>query len=166
MAKRPTKRSVSYRKAGWQDLFFLYRLRNQPETYRFFRNNRPVKFIEHFLWLSRVFPPNSDKTLYVVLSNGVKVGQIRFDRLKQDSSEVSISITKNQMGKGIMSYVFPQATKAYLHAYPDVKNIYAFIQPTNKASIHFFEKLKFSKRGQRKGQRITELVYVKKKGYF
>lgn len=153
------EKNIAFRKVYWLDCLFLYHLRNQPETYRHFRDNFPVKLSSHIIWFSKLKLGLSSKQLYIIKLNGKKVGQIRFDRIAKDSSEISISILKGCMGKGIMSSVFFDVAKAYIIRNPEIGKLYANIILGNTASIRFFEKLKFKKIKRKK----HEWSYLKKR---
>src|SRR3990167_4896744 len=153
MAKRTIEsKDITYREATWRDVIFLYQLRNRKESYTYFRNNRPVGLLEHFFWFTKLLSRKTNKKLYVVSYGHQKVGQIRFDKIAHDSAEISISILKEYMGRGIMSGVFEKTVKDYLTSEKSFFNVYAFIHPRNKGSILFFKKMKFLKRGIRKNQ--------------
>ena len=153
------KRNISFHRVSWFDCLFLYHLRNQPETYKFFRNNFPVRFHDHFQWFRKLMSGKSNKQLFVVILNSTKVGQIRFDKIEKDGAEISISILKDYMGQNIMSSVFFDVARAYLIKNPEINKLYANIILNNIPSINLFKKLKF-KKTKRKNH---EWVYLKKR---
>lgn len=148
---------IRFRKASWRDCLFLYRLRNQPEVYKYFRNNFPVEFPTHIVWFVKLMLGISKKKLVVIEVYGKKTGQIRFDRVHEECADISISILKEHMKHGIMSSIFPEVAKSYLVRNREVKKLTAHIKYENASSIKFFEKMKF----RCIGKENSEWVYLK-----
>lgn len=142
---------INFHKATWFDCLFLLRLRNKPETYKYFCNNYPAKFFGHLKWFFKLMSKESNKQLFVIAVDGPNAGQIRFDRLGKTSAEISISILGKYMGKSVMSSIFLDVVKKYLDENPDIKELIARINKENLRSINFFKKFGFKKSNKKDG---------------
>lgn len=133
---------ISLKKAGLSDIKTLWHLRNQPETYKYSRQNQTVDWKEHVEWISPIISGKSNKELFMIKNLETPIGQIRFDWMKNKKAEISISILKGFQGKGFavksLSLAVEQAKKEN-----KTKSLIAVIHEENLASRKLFEKLNF-----------------------
>jgi len=132
---------MSFKKANFSDIEFLWYLRNQPDIYKYAKNSRPISWKEHINWILPIVLGTSNKNLFIIKNLKTHIGQVRFDWLKNEQAEVSVSILKEFQGKGF-------ATKALFLAIKEIRKqkkakIIAEIHKNNVASIKLFEKLNF-----------------------
>ena len=71
--------NIKLRKADFKDIEFLWYLRNQAEVFKYFKNNKPVKWQEHLNWIMPIMLGFSNKELYVIEYDNQLAGQIRID---------------------------------------------------------------------------------------
>jgi len=141
-----SSRKIILRKAGFSDIEFLWYLRNQPDVYKYSRENRPVSWEKHIQWILPIILGVSNKEIFVIQSQKVPIGQIRFDYKNHKEAEISISILKEFQGRGFATKVLGLAIKKQ----KKVKLLTAEIHKSNLPSMKLFEKLGFkflSKRG-------------------
>ena len=130
---------ISLRKATFSDIEFLWYLRNQPDVYKYFKEDRPISWKEHINWIIPIILGISPRDIFVIQKSDIPVGQIRFD---YKTSDVSVSILKEFRGKNI-------ATKALtltineIKKQKKVKELIAEVYKKNLSSIKLFEKLGF-----------------------
>ena len=130
---------INLTKARFEDIEFLWYLRNRPELFKFFGNPAKVSWEEHLNWIMPILLGFSEKEIFVIELEGRKVGQIRLD-FGQGRKEaiVSISLCKEFHGKGIAA----QALKMAFKKEKGVR-IIAEIHKDNLASLKLFEKMGF-----------------------
>ncbi len=86
------------RPAQWRDVWRLYRWRNDPTTYQHCRQNAPVTFPTHLVWLWRTLR-SPDVRLYIAKVEGQPVGTGRVDHVGADR-ELSITIDRRYRRRG------------------------------------------------------------------
>ncbi len=127
---------ITIRPATDADITYLYDLRNIPEVHQFFKQPRPVQWEEHRVWFSSVQRKETCK-LFIILLDGHRSGQLRFDKMDDGSWEISISIHPDYWGKGIASSVLKNSLR-------QVQAYTAYIHQKNIASQNLFQKLGFT----------------------
>lgn len=146
---------IFLRKADFSDIEFLFSLRNQPSTYQYAKNARPVEWSEHIGWITPIIKGNSSKNLFVIEFEGKKAGQARID-IAGEGAEVSISLLAEFQGKGIAAIALKMAMDKIAEE-KGVKIFIAEIHQDNIPSQKLFEKLGF----QFKNQEGVWKAYVK-----
>ena len=133
---------ISLRKATFPDIEFLWYLRNQPDVYKYSRNNKPVKWKGHISWILPIILGIANKDLFVIKNVQTPIGQIRLDFKNPKKAEISISILKKFRDKDF-------ATRALNLAIEEIKKqkkVNLLIAVTHKENIpsqRLFEKLNF-----------------------
>ena len=134
---RIKKTNITLKKAIAGDADFLLDLRNQPDVFRYSRQNRPVSAKEHAEWFAAAISSQSGKNIFIVLNEGKPAGQIRFDLNGRDA-EISISIKKEIRGKGAARQALAEIIKI-IREEKKADTITAQIHKDNAASKKLFE---------------------------
>ncbi len=145
MNKLPAQ--ITLRSAVWEDAEFLLSLRNDPLVCSQSIQARSVGRQEHLEWFKETLQRN-DVKLFIILDNGVPVGQVRYD-LKHDGALVSMAINDGHRGKGLGAQALKQ-TSQKIFFLPEVKVLKALIKEDNKASLRCFESTGFCPVGREK----------------
>lgn len=133
---------VKIREVNESDIEFLWYLRNLPETYRYSRNSRKVAYEEHLNWIMPILMGEKENVnLYVILCDGKRAGQVRFDLLEKQVAEVSISIFSKYWGKGVALSGMKQGMEIMKNK--DIRKFIAEVKKENIGSLHFFTKAGF-----------------------
>ncbi len=148
---------ISLKKVSFSDIEFLWYLRNQPDVYRYARQNRTVKWEEHIKWIIPILLGIVPKSLFIIQKKSLPIGQIRFDCQKNGSAEISIAVLKEFRGGGVGTKSFKKAIKLF-EKEREVKDIIAKVHKNNIPSQKFFEKLSFKLKEKR--GRWLKYIYV------
>lgn len=133
--------------ADLSDIDFLFYLRNQPDIYEYFRNPNKIKYEDHIKWIKPIINQERQGVyLYVIWYNKTRVGQIRFDLLKEDNSsvEISISILKEYRGRRIAHAALKRSIESLKRE--GIKKIIAEVKKQNLSSISFFKAAGFEEK--------------------
>lgn len=95
---------VRLKKASWEDLDFLFQLRNDPEVRNNSFHNQPIPIEKHREWFDRKLKEESCK-MFVLESVKEQLGQVRIEnRIENLQSrnvwQISYSIIRGYRGKG------------------------------------------------------------------
>ncbi len=131
--------ALTLRKAAMKDARFLYDLRNEEAVRSVSFTEDSFSFESHKEWLRRKLTSN-DSVLYIAEAEATPVGQVRFDVRSGGNAEVSIAVCEKYRGRGYGSSVIKTASSLLFKAFPNVRNIHAYIKPGNKASHKVFAK--------------------------
>lgn len=150
---------MKLRKAQYDDMIFLFDLRNDIEVRRSAFNTEPVNLETHRKWLKGRLK-SAHSTILIAEENNNKIGQIRFDiDIKKASAEVSIAIASGYRGKG---YGVELLKAGCMYAFQNlgVREIIAYIKEENLISIKAFSKAGFSNLGplHYKGHRCVKML--------
>ena len=149
---------IKIRKAEEGDIDFLFLLRNQPSTYQYAKNAKPVELPEHLAWVKPVIEGETEKNLFVLEVDGDKAGQVRIDvSEEQDQGEISISLMPAFQGKGIAKVALDIAMDK-MKKERGIKLYTAQIHQDNIPSQKLFEKMGF----EFKNQEDVWKTYVKR----
>ena len=132
---------LTFKKADFTDIEFLWYLRNQPEVFKFFNNPNAIQWKEHIDWIIPIILGKAQKELFVVFLGKNPVGQIRFDWQEHKVAVISISLLKDLWGQGIGAKILKEAIKKGKKL--KVKKFIAKINQNNIASQKLFEKFGF-----------------------
>lgn len=136
-------KEIILRPVNSEDIDFLFDLRNKKYVYEPSINPNPITYQEHLNWISPIINgTNKKRLLFVVIAKGEKTGQIRFDILDKNVSEVSISFLKEHHGAGIANFALKKGIDIMKKL--GVTKILAEIFENNISSIKFFEKHGFT----------------------
>ena len=131
--------NIKLKKADFEDIEFLWYLRNIPEYYRYYKQPKPVEWEEHINWVMPILLGVDKRDLFVVMVEDIKAGQVRVD-YEVDSAEISISLVESFRGKGVGFTALEKAIEKAKKE-KDVKTFRAYVHQDNIASQKLFEKL-------------------------
>ncbi|MDD5699626.1 MAG: GNAT family N-acetyltransferase [Candidatus Nanoarchaeia archaeon] len=136
-------KDIEVREVRYEDLDFLFNLRNQQYVYRYSHRQRRITYREFMEWITPILRGESKSLAYLVLYQGEKSGQLRFDGsdLGEDVREIGICVLQKYWGEGIASSSIRQGLD--LMRQKGIRKILARIRAENTASLHLFEKLDF-----------------------
>lgn len=120
-----------------EDEMFLFALRNMPEVYKMYTNNRSVTPIEHKAWFGRLLE-RSDVLLLIAWSEQSKIGYVRYD-ITEKTATVSIALHPEYQNRGMGSELLQRA-EAWVVDEKKIECIQAEIKVFNQASRRLFEK--------------------------
>lgn len=134
------KQLLEIREIKDSDRLALLELRNNPVTYKWFQNPKPVDNEEHDNWIKIRSLKHSNFTLVATLDSQA-IGLAYISQNSTDTYEVSVSISlikrKNKVGTFLLKKLIANAKDA------KIKTIYAHIHMENLPSILFFENFGF-----------------------
>ena len=144
------KSKISLRKANFNDIEFLWYLRNQADVYKYSRQSRTINWKEHISWIMPIILGLSNKELFIIENSKIPIGQVRCDYKNHKEVEVSISLLKEFWGKGFATRSLKSIIKQ-IKKQGKVQRLIAEVNKNNITSQKLFEKLNFKLKGQ-KGQ--------------
>lgn len=127
---------VVLRAATPADARRLFDWANDPATRAASFAPEPIPWETHRAWLARRLD-DADTLLFVAHSDGVPVGQVRFDRASDDEAVVSVSIAPEARGRGLSPAVIDAGSREAFARWP-VRRIRAEIRAANGASLAAF----------------------------
>lgn len=122
-------------------------------------NTDPVPYQDHEAWFARKINDPATKIFIVENVDGRQIGYVRFD-IEDNHAEISVSLDKDERGKGYGSKSIRQGTDQLLASGP-VKRIVALVKANNPGSLAAFQQAGFIVRETREvsGADVTELTY-------
>src|SRR5690349_16761736 len=90
---------VSLRPAKLADSEMVLEWRNHPELLRFGTSRRAVSAEEHQQWFRETITGTTRK-MFIIQLNGDPAGQIRFDKLEEHASVISVYLRPEFCGRG------------------------------------------------------------------
>ncbi len=132
---------LSFRRATEKDARDIFHWRNDPQSRENSLNKEIIVFEDHLQWFTRKL---SDPKcwIFILLSDDVSVGQLRFDFDSESSALVSISISPEKRSQGFAGEGLTKMC-AFVFQNAPIKKIRAQIKKGNEASIRLFEKAGF-----------------------
>jgi len=142
----PLLPAVTLRRAAEKDQRLLWEWRNEPEVRAQSFESGPIPWERHVDWFRAKFrDPNC--FVYVVLNGQEEpIGQVRFDVRLDGTAEVSVSLAKEQRGRGYGRVAIQRACADLIHTVP-VAQFVAHVRPENVASMRAFGKAGFVEQG-------------------
>ena len=136
------------REASESDEFVLLRWRNDPVVRSNSLSTQTVPAEIHKIWFKQSLVDPNRIILILIDSSGCSLGQIRFDRTSNASSDaihafISISLDRCVRGLGISSSVISLSIAYLQRAWGEEIEIYAEILEFNTVSQHAFSKCGF-----------------------
>lgn len=147
---------ISFKKANFSDIEFLWYLRNRPDVYKYSRKRRTVSWQEHINWIMPIILGFDKKDLFVIRNLGHPVGQVRLDYGKNREAEVNIAILKEWRERGIASNTLELAIRQAKKK-KKAKILTAEVFKNNIPSIKLFGGLGF-KLKSKKGNRLKYIL--------
>lgn len=139
--------SVTLRNAQVTDMLAIWWWNNAPAIRAVSLRTTSIPFSEHSSWFMGHLV-DSDSTLFVVESDGVSAGIVRFRR-QRSIATVSISLSAACRGRGLGRRALAAACDAHLREFPRLP-IEAWILKGNEQSRRCFTAVGFTERDRRR----------------
>ncbi len=134
---------ITWRFARLSDAQILFQWRNEPDTFLFTKQARPLEWVEHYGWISRqIARSKSDSVLLIFSFGSDEIGMSRLDRLNGYDFEVSISVGNLYQGKGFGKIILEMSI-AYAFDTLDAERVIATIHCENTKSQKLFQYVGF-----------------------
>ena len=101
---------VNVRRARWQDLLFVRRVRNESDSRRWSVNGGRVGLLRHFAWWHG--RSRSSEAVYIVWIDGRRCGYVRVKCAIGDFADISVALKKAARGQGVGSEAIRQSVRA------------------------------------------------------
>nr|WP_294859562.1 GNAT family N-acetyltransferase [uncultured Fluviicola sp.] len=124
---------LNLRRVNDEDALLLFDWANDPEVRNNAFNSDPIDWENHLKWF-RGKLNNENSRIYILLDQSIPVGQIRFDREK-DNWLIDYSISSSNRGKGFGKKIVSLALEEFG---PETRLI-AKVKPENAASLQVFK---------------------------
>lgn len=92
--------TLELREATLADVELLRNWRNESNVRQSSFNQEAVEADAHRAWLERKLAANGETRIWILLSDGLPAGQVRYER-SGDTAEVSVSIDERYRGQGL-----------------------------------------------------------------
>ena len=141
------------RKAGWRDVFMMWRWRNHQTSRKFQRDPKRIGLLEHVRWFWGIRKSNYVKQ-YIAFDGLTAIGSGRLDlaRVGGDANpplgnliwiaEIDIVVAPDARGRGYGPKVITALMTNARHLY-QAERVYAVISGDNRASLGAFRKAGF-----------------------
>lgn len=135
---------VALRRATLTDSAMVFGWRNRPELLRFGTSQRPVTKEEHTHWFQEMISGTTQR-MFIILSHSEAIGQIRFDKVDEQTSIVSVYLLPEFCGEGA-------GTEAIRLGCAQVRTsgsntVLAYVRQDNARAARAFRKAGFSECG-------------------
>ncbi len=118
---------------------------NDPIIRKYSFSKEKVDFHNHKRWFLEKI--KSDQCEYYVLeTNSIKLGSIRFDREQEGNYLISFLIDPAFSGKGLGTTILQLGVDRLISVRDDVKVVYGLVHIDNIASVKIFEKLNYTQK--------------------
>ena len=135
------------REATKEDCTLLFRWANDPEVRLTSLSPEPIDWDDHVVWLTKKLIDPSCHIFIASNTEGVPVGQIRFDVQQDGSAAIDVHIAGESRGRGYGTSLIVEALDR-LFCSTDIRIVHAYQRPENTASIRVFEKAGFRSAGE------------------
>jgi UDP-2,4-diacetamido-2,4,6-trideoxy-beta-L-altropyranose hydrolase len=133
---------IEFRRAVEADVELIFGWRNHQLVRQVSIDPNEISWADHQVWFRHSLE-RSDRTLLIACIEGVPVGVLRFDVIK-NVAEVSIYLDPEKIGKGLGTEILRDGIAWARRSLADVTQFQANIRENNKASIRLFEKIGFA----------------------
>lgn len=151
------QKEITFRVVRREDKDLLLQWRNDPLTWRYFLDARPVDPHEHARWFEKVLAGNGVRQ-YVVLRGERPVGQVRYD-IQGDQAIVSITIASESRGAGIGADALKKTGEEMFHS-TTIERITALVRADNAPSVRVFSRSGYRKIGSERHGSTDFLKFV------
>lgn len=142
MAKRseinPSK-SLHIKVAESSDTENIFKLSNESEVRRNSIDKESISWESHREWFNNKITDTNYKYYVIYSKTGDFIGQVRFD-IKGENAIINISICSEFRGLGLSSSIVNETSRLIFLERDEVKVLYAYIKPSNIASVKCFLK--------------------------
>jgi RimJ/RimL family protein N-acetyltransferase len=144
------------RDAAEADADLLLGWRNEPATRAASGSTAEVGPEEHRAWLASLLA-DDDRHLWIAEVDRRPAGQVRFDRVRGDAYEISVSIDPALRGGGLGAELIAAGCEL-LFMRTNATTVVARVKPHNEASIHAFTGAGFKAAGEEDGFELLTAV--------
>lgn len=145
-------KNASLRKATLSDVFFLFKLINDPKVISNSLTNKYTNINDHENWLKKKINKKKSK-IFIFETVKHKFGQIRFDQISTKKTFITYSVSNEFRGNNIGYEMLKLAMEKFYLKRP----IYAIVKKKNIISKKIFERLGFEKIRNSKNYTTTYL---------
>lgn len=124
-----------------EDAKLLYIWRNEKETRKNSFNSNLIDFNEHLNWLEKNLENNA-RLFYILMCDGMEVGQVRID-IEEQIGVVNYSIDSKYRKMGYGKSILELAEQELLKNTANLKKIVGYVKLENIASRHIFQILNY-----------------------
>ncbi|HBS84999.1 MAG: UDP-2,4-diacetamido-2,4,6-trideoxy-beta-L-altropyranose hydrolase [Bacteroidetes bacterium GWF2_38_335] len=135
--------SIDIRSAKSSDMKQLFEWANDTSVRNNAFNSEKIEWLNHVAWFNSKINSN-DTYIFIAELNNNQVGQIRFDRNKENWL-IDYSVDSKYMGRGIGNEMLALAIEKLYFLQNDKVSVIGQVKKGNISSIRVFEKLGFSK---------------------
>lgn len=130
--------TLSLRPVEEKDCRLLWEWANDPEVRAASFCSGPIPWDDHCRWLETKLHESGTAMFIATGENGVPMGQIRLDRVRDGEAQIGVSIARERRGSGLAAPVIEAVGKI---AFEDLKlaRLHAFIKLNNPGSSRAFE---------------------------
>lgn len=128
-----------------QDCDLIFSLSNDPCVRQASFNTKPIEYESHCKWFAKT-TTDINTLFFLVFEEGDFVGQIRFNRESEQSTEcvISLSITANFRGKHIAKAFLELGIEEMRKKWQEIKTVIAEVKSENTPSNALFQKKGFN----------------------
>jgi len=139
-----TGNNIKLRELQKEDAQMIFEWRNSDFISKVGSLQKKVSWKEHQNWILSAIK-DTKKVIYIIQNHGTDVGQIRFEKDNDDSTQASISIyvIEPYLKKGIGLESLNIACKMIFQYWNDLQQIDALVREENLKSQSFFTKAVF-----------------------
>jgi RimJ/RimL family protein N-acetyltransferase len=139
------EKAISLRPASSGDAEMVFRWRNDPFILAHGSSHREVKWEEHQKWFEETLS-SSVRKMFIVLDRGNPIGQVRFDRQKEQDCVVSVYLLREFTGRGWGVQAIDMGCAEIFEAW-DVGRVVACVRNDNPGGRSAFLKAGFQEAG-------------------
>ena len=136
------------RPATANDVDLLYSWRNDPGARENSFSREVIDGTSHGRWFEAKLEAREETRIWILIEEGVPVGQIRYDRSNASVANISLSIDSRFRGRGLGTEILrlsaPRACQEL-----GVQELCGLVKATNGASIVAFERAGFRRGADR-----------------
>ena len=134
-----TKMNIRQAQNTKQDCDIVFSLSNDPLVRACSFNTKPIEYEQHCKWFAKTVS-DSNTLFFLIFDNGNFVGQIRFHRESEQSTEsvISLSITKEYRGKHIAGEFLQLGIEKLKKKWYNMESVVAEVKDENAASNALF----------------------------
>jgi UDP-2,4-diacetamido-2,4,6-trideoxy-beta-L-altropyranose hydrolase len=154
--------SVRLRRVREDDCRLLWEWANDPEVRAVSFSSESIPWEEHLRWFNAKLGNSGCLLLIAEDSAGVPIGQVRFDVVRKNEAVISVSVDRENRGKGFGSTIIRLASQK-LCDLTEINVIHAYIKQNNEASFRAFMKAGYRESGVTmiSGHQAVHLVFQK-----
>jgi len=156
---------VRLRRVRENDCRLLWEWANDPDVRAVSFSSEPIPWEEHLRWFN--FKLSDSDCLFLIAedSTGIPVGQVRFDKVRKNEAVISVSVDRENRGKGYGSTIIQLASQK-LFDLTEIHVIHAYMKQNNEASIRAFMKAGYQESGATiiSGHQTVHLVLQRQGG--